>query len=78
MTANGIDQAPRIAAQDSPAGTVVKDPPTDAGDTGSIPGPRRSHVPKGTLHATATRALMPTACALQQEKPLQREACAWQ
>ena len=26
-------------------GSVVKNPPADAGDTGSIPGPGRCHVP---------------------------------
>ena len=29
-----------------PGGTVVKNPPANAGDTGSIPGPGRSHVPR--------------------------------
>ena len=28
-----------------PGGAVVKNPPANAGDTGSIPDPRRSHVP---------------------------------
>ena len=28
-----------------PGGTVVKNPPANAGDTGSIPGPGRSHMP---------------------------------
>ena len=27
-----------------PGGTVVKNPPADAGDTGSSPGPGRSHM----------------------------------
>ena len=27
-------------------GTVVKNPPANAGDTGSIPGPGRSHMPR--------------------------------
>ena len=31
-------------ARDFPGGAVVKNPPASAGDTGSIPGPRRSHV----------------------------------
>ena len=30
----------------SPGGSVVKNPPANAGDTGSIPGPRRSHMPQ--------------------------------
>ena len=28
-----------------PGGTVVENPPANAGDTGSIPGPGRSHIP---------------------------------
>ena len=31
--------------RDFPGGTVVKNPPANAGDTGSIPGPGRSHMP---------------------------------
>ena len=29
-----------------PGGAVVKNPPASAGDTGSIPGPGRSHMPR--------------------------------
>ena len=29
---------------DFPGGVVVKNPPANAGDTGSIPGPGRSHM----------------------------------
>ena len=32
--------------RDFPGGAVVKNPPANAGDTGSIPGPGRSHVPQ--------------------------------
>ena len=32
--------------QDFPGGAVVKNPPANAGDTGSIPGPGRSHMPQ--------------------------------
>ena len=31
--------------QGFPGGTVVKNPPASAGDTGSSPGPGRSHMP---------------------------------
>ena len=31
---------------DFPGGAVVKNPPANAGDTGSIPGPGRSHTPR--------------------------------
>ena len=33
-------------AGDFPGGAVVKNPPANAGDTGSIPGPGRSHTPR--------------------------------
>ena len=32
--------------QDFPAGTVVKNPPANAGDMGSSPGPGRLHMPR--------------------------------
>ena len=32
---------------DFPRGAVVRNPPPSAGDTGSIPGPGRSHMPRG-------------------------------
>ena len=35
-----------IGIRDFPGGTVVKNPPANAGDTGSSPGPGRSHVPQ--------------------------------
>ena len=47
--------------EDFPGGAVVKNPPANAGDTGSSPGPG----------ATTTEAHMPRARAPQQEKPLQ-------
>ena len=31
-----------------PGGPVVKNPPANAGDTGSIPGPGRFHMPQGS------------------------------
>ena len=31
---------------DFPGGTVVKNPPANAGHTGSIPGPGRYHMPR--------------------------------
>ena len=35
----------KINIRDFPGGAVVKNPPTNAGDTGLIPGPGRSHMP---------------------------------
>ena len=34
------------ACRGFPGGTVVKNPPANAGDTGSSPGPGRSHMPR--------------------------------
>ena len=33
-------------SRDFPGGAVVKKPPANAGDTGSNPGPGRSHMPR--------------------------------
>ena len=35
-----------MAFKDFPGGAVVKNPPANAGDTGSIPGAGRSHMPR--------------------------------
>ena len=37
-----------IKARDFPGGTAVKNPPANAGDTGSRPGPGRSHMPRSS------------------------------
>ena len=68
---------------------MVKNPPASAGDVDSVPGPGRSHMPRRSgdrvpqLLSLCSRAREPQvlkpACsrarALQQENPLQREAC---
>ena len=36
----------KFGKRDFPGGAVVKDPPANAGDTGSSPGPGRSHMPQ--------------------------------
>ena len=35
-----------VRVSDFPGGSVVKNPPANAGDTGSSPGPERSHMPQ--------------------------------
>ena len=45
------DQLPRVVEnikneEGFPGGAVVKNPPANAGDTGSSPGPGRSHMPR--------------------------------
>ena len=66
--------------QGFPGGAVVRNLPANAGDTGSSPGPGRSHMPQSnetrvpqllSPRATTTEACEPRACALQQEKPPQ-------
>ena len=68
-----------------PIGSVVKNPPANAGDTGLIPDPRRSHMPgsneahvpqllrlcSGAREPQLLKPALLRACALQQEKPLQ-------
>ena len=39
-------QSSRILKRGFPGGTVVKNPPVNAGDTGSSPGLGRSHMPR--------------------------------
>ena len=36
----------KYTGRDFPGGAVVKNPPAKAGDTGSSPGPERSHMPQ--------------------------------
>ena len=70
-----------------PGGTVVKNPPANAGDTGSSPGPGRSHMPWSnkarvpqllSLHATTTEARVPKARAPQREATTMRSPhTAW-
>ena len=36
----------RVESRDFPGGAVDKNPPANAGDMGSSPGPGRSHVPR--------------------------------
>ena len=35
-----------LMGKDFPGGPVVKNPPSNAGDAGSSPGPGRSHMPR--------------------------------
>ena len=62
--------------EDFPGGPVVKNLPTKAGDKGLIPGLGRSHLPRG--NKARTELACPRTHALQEEKPLEGEACALQ
>ena len=75
-----------------PGGAVVKSLPANAGDTGLIPGPGRSHMPRsnwarapqllslrsGAREPRVLKPPAPGARAPQQERPLHWEACALQ
>ena len=63
---------------DFSGGIVDKNPPANAGDMGSIPGPRRFHRPWSNQSpcATTTEACVPSTYAPQQEKPLKRKTHA--
>ena len=41
-------QTKTLQEEGFPGGAVVKNPPANAGDTGSSPGPGRSHMPRST------------------------------
>ena len=60
-----------------PRGSVVKNPPATARDTGSIPDPGRSHMPwSNWAPEPQLLSLCSRAREHQQEKRGQREACA--
>ena len=46
-TRTGINRGVTKVKEDVPGGPVVKNPPANAGDTGSIPDLGRSHMPQG-------------------------------
>ena len=56
--------------EDFPGGAVVKNPPANAGDTGSSPGPGRSHMPRSNeAHAPQLLSLHSRACEPQLLSP---------
>ena len=68
MPINCTDLAYERTVQGVPGGSVVKNPPASAGDTGSIPGPGRSQSSRATkAHLPRLQSLCATitACALE-------------
>ena len=60
-----------------PGGAVVENPPANAGDTGSSPGPGRSHMPRSNwAREPQLLSLRVWSLAPQQERPRQWEARA--
>ena len=49
-----LDTDLKHSSQDFPGGAVVKNLPANAGDTGSSPGPGRSHMPMEQVSPCAT------------------------
>ena len=43
-----MDESQKYYVGDLPGGTVVKNPPANAGVLGSIPGPGRFHMPRSS------------------------------
>ena len=62
---------------DFPCGPVARRLPVNTGDTGFYPWSGKTPHASGQLSpcVRATEACVPRACALQQEKALQQEAC---
>ena len=73
-------RSPRWKKKGFLGGPVAKNPPCNSGDTGSVPGPGWSLMPRSSL-ACAPQLLKPAcprAHAWQQEEPPQWKACALQ
>ena len=68
----------KISPWGFPGGSAVKsNPPADAGDSGSIPGPGRSHMPRSNQAREQQRqTLLSSACKLQIVKSVHPKGCA--
>ena len=62
--------ATKSSHTDFPGGAVVKNPPANAGDTGSSPGPGRSHMPQSNLAHAQLLSLRSRAHEPQLLKPM--------
>ena len=67
-----------IKARDFPGGPVVKNPPCNAGDTGLIPGPGRSHMLQSNYaqepQLLSSRAITTEACEPRVQAPKQEKS----
>ena len=60
----------KTKSQGFPGGAVVKNPPANAGDTGSSPDPRRPHMPQSNkAHVPQLLSLCSRACEPQLLNP---------
>ena len=75
---NGEGSHQEAARPGSPGDPVVKNPPANAGDMGSIPAPGRSHMPQSNK-ARAPQLLSPrvkSPCSAKREAAAMRSPCA--
>ena len=72
---SGMESLKFTRCWDSPGGSADENLPASAGDMGSSPGWGRSCMLGSNYCTGTTEGRAPRACALQQEKPLQWEAC---
>ena len=75
---NGEGSHQEAARPGSPGDPVVKNPPANAGDMGSIPAPGRSHMPQSNK-ARAPQLLSPrvkSPCSATREAAAMRSPCA--
>ena len=66
-------QISKMTLLHSPGGLVAKNPPANAGDTGSIPGPWRSHMCHQVATPTATEAW-----ALESPCSVKKKSVQWE
>ena len=60
----------KMKTREFPGGAAVKNPPANVGDTGSSPGPGRSHVPgSNEAHVPQLLSLCSRACEPQLLSP---------
>ena len=61
--------------QGFPDGSVVKNLPADAGDTGSNPDPGRSHMPQSSHCVATTEPLLLRLCSATRKTTTTRSLC---
>ena len=66
----------KIIIWDFPTGPKVKNPPAKAGDTGSVPGPGRFHMPLSNEAPAQLLSPHPRDYRLRLLKPALSRACA--
>ena len=68
----GVSMKLKVLFRGFPGGAVVKNPCANAGDTGSSPGPGRSHMPQSNPCATTTEPMLYSSCSTTREATAMR------